>query len=246
MSAVAVQGVWKSFRRWEHRSLKHLVVGGWRQPRTRVEVLRGVSLAVEPGEFVGLIGPNGSGKSTLFKLISGIFPPDQGSIHCHGRLAPLIELNAGFHPDLTGWENLFLNGAILGLSRQEIAARKDRIVEFSGVGGFMDTPTRFFSSGMLSRLAFSINVFVDAEVLLIDEVLAVGDEEFQARCLTTLRERNRNGATVIFVSHDLAAVRQEATRTVWLEQGTVLRDGPTGEVIDAYRACHQPAVAPRG
>ncbi|MEW5847159.1 MAG: ABC transporter ATP-binding protein [Myxococcota bacterium] len=243
--AIEVHDVSKFFRRWEHQSLKTLLLGGLGREQPRFRALHDVSFRVERGEFVALIGPNGSGKSTLFKLISGIYPTDGGNIRCHGRVAPLIELNAGFHPDFTGWENLFLNASILGLSQREIRRRSDDIVDYAGVRAFMDTPTRFYSSGMLSRLAFAINVFVDAEILLVDEVLAVGDEQFQHRCLNTLREKHRNGVTIVFVTHDLAAVERETQRAIWLDGGRVRMDGPASQVVESYRQLYGAGDPPK-
>lgn len=233
--AIVLQGVTKSFRDWTQRSIKEMVTGGLWRKAVRHQVLRGVDLTVARGEFLALIGANGSGKSTLFRLLSGIYPPDAGTVKVVGRVAPLIELYAGFHPDLTGMENLVLNAAILGLSRAEIDQRCDAIVEYAGLRDSIHTPVRYFSSGMLSRLGFSVTVHVDAEVLLIDEVLAVGDESFQRQCLETLRARHRGGNTVVLVSHDLAAVERETQRTVWLENGTVKADGPSSQVVSAYR-----------
>ena len=196
--------------------------------------LRDVSLQVERGEAVGVIGSNGSGKSTLLKVVSGITAPTEGRSRTRGRVGSLLEVGAGFHGDLTGLENTFLNGAILGMTRREVRARLPDIVEFAGVEGFMGTPVKRYSSGMYLRLGFAIAAHLEAEVLLVDEILAVGDLEFQRRCLGKMGEIERSGRTVLFVSHDLEAVGRLCSRVMWLDGGRVRALGPTTEVIDAY------------
>jgi ABC-2 type transport system ATP-binding protein len=198
------------------------------------EALRGVSLRVRNGESVALIGHNGSGKSTLLKCIAGILPADEGSVRVDGRVATLLELGAGFHPDLTGRENVHLNGAILGLRRAEIDAAFDSIVDFAGVAEFIDNPVRNYSSGMYVRLGFAIAVHVDPDVLLVDEVLSVGDAAFQEKSLARMRSFGQRGKTVVLVSHDLSSVRSLCERTVVLDHGRLVFDGPTDEAIDYY------------
>jgi len=197
--------------------------------------LRDVTFEVQHGEAVGIIGPNGAGKSTLLKLLAGITSPTEGEIVIRGRLSALIEVGSGFHPDLTGRENVFLSGAILGMKRAEIARKFDRIVEFAGVGQFIDTPVKWYSSGMYVRLGFSVAAHVDPDLLLIDEVLAVGDLAFQDQCLERIRELRDSGTTPVFISHDLAAVEQLCDRALLMQSGQIVRSGSAKEVIADYR-----------
>jgi ABC-2 type transport system ATP-binding protein len=233
--AIELVDVHKNFRLYGPRSVKETLVHLARgEPLTnRRAVLNGVSLSIAPCERVAIVGRNGAGKSTLFRILSGILAPDRGSVRVYGRVAPLIEITAGFVPDMTGMENLLLNAAILGLTRDEIEARKAAIVAFAGLEEFMDTPVRYFSSGMQTRLGFSVVAHVDADILLIDEALSVGDAEFQAKCIKRMRELADAGATVVFVSHDFDAVRSFCTRAIWLDGGGVRIDGPAGDVVDA-------------
>jgi ABC-type polysaccharide/polyol phosphate transport system ATPase subunit len=203
-------------------------------PREDFWALRDVSFEVRPGEMVGLIGPNGAGKSTVLKLISRIIEPTSGQIAVDGRVSALLELGAGFHPDLTGRENVFLNGAILGLSRRDIRRRFDDIVDFAGIGDFIDSPVKHYSSGMYMRLGFSIAVNVSPDILLIDEVLAVGDFAFRKKCLKKIGEIKRQGVTILFVSHDLRSVDNFCDRVLWMEHGSVKASGPANEVVDRY------------
>jgi lipopolysaccharide transport system ATP-binding protein len=197
--------------------------------------LRDVSMEVAPGEVVGLIGPNGAGKSTLLRLLARITPPTEGRIELHGRMAALLEVGTGFHPELTGRENVFLNGAILGLSRREIASRFDEIVEFSGVETFLDTPVKRYSSGMFVRLGFAVAAHLDAEIMLVDEVLAVGDAAFQRKCMNKMRDLTRDeGRTIVFVSHNLAWVERLCNRVFLIEGGEVAAQGPVAQVITGY------------
>ncbi|MEJ7800667.1 MAG: ABC transporter ATP-binding protein [Ilumatobacter sp.] len=194
-----------------------------------------VSLAVAPGEVVGLLGRNGAGKSTLLKLISSITRPTRGSITVRGRVGTLLEVGSGFHPELTGAENIYLNGAILGMRRHEIRASYDDIVEFAGVAAHLDTPVKRYSTGMYMRLAFAVAAHLDTEVLLVDEVLAVGDAEFQRKCVGRMRELSQTkGRAVLFVSHNDAAIRQLCPRSVWLKNGLVHMDGGSDEVLTNY------------
>ena len=199
-----------------------------------VEALADVSFDVAAGEAVGVIGGNGSGKSTLIKLVAGLLRPTAGELKVNGRVAALIELGAGFHPEISGRENVFINGALLGLSRRRIEQRYDDIVEFAGLGDFMEEPIKHYSSGMYVRLGFSVAIHTDPEVLLVDEVLAVGDEEFVHRCLARIEEHLAHGGTLLVVSHSMGLVDQLCDRAVWLDQGRVRGIGSTRRVIDAY------------
>jgi lipopolysaccharide transport system ATP-binding protein len=196
--------------------------------------LRNVSLEVQRGEILGLIGPNGAGKSTLLKLLAGITPPTEGRITLWGRTATLLEVGTGFHPELTGRENVFINGAILGMRRREIEARFDEIVDFSGVERFIDTPVKRYSSGMYVRLAFSVAAHLDPEILLVDEVLAVGDAEFQSKCLGKMHEASEHGRTVVFVSHNMPVVQRLCSRAVVVDHGGIVADGTPGEAVAEY------------
>jgi lipopolysaccharide transport system ATP-binding protein len=196
--------------------------------------LRGVDLEIRTGEVVGIVGRNGSGKSTLLKIISRITPPTEGRAAVRGRVGTLLEVGTGFHPELTGRENISLNGAVLGMKRREIAARFDEIVEFAGVQRFLDTPVKRYSSGMYVRLAFAVAAHLEPEILLVDEVLAVGDSEFQQKCLGKMRDVASHGRTVLFVSHNLGAVRRLCERAVLLDVGELVADGPPGEVVTEY------------
>jgi ABC-type polysaccharide/polyol phosphate transport system ATPase subunit len=217
------------------RSFQELVVNLFRtSEREELWALRDVSFVVRRGETVGFIGHNGSGKSTALKLISRILEPTAGQVQVEGRVAALIELGAGFHPDLTGRENIFLNGSLLGLSRAEMQERYDEIVAFSELGRFIDMPLKHYSSGMQMRLGFSIATCVDPDVLLIDEVLAVGDEGFQRKCLARINHFRGSDKAIVFVSHDLGAVRQLCDRVIWLEDGVVMAEGPAHEVVAQY------------
>jgi ABC-type polysaccharide/polyol phosphate transport system ATPase subunit len=200
-----------------------------------VQALRDVSLAVEPGDAVGLVGRNGSGKTTLLRLISGIIKPTTGRIEAGGRIASLLELGAGFHPDFSGRENVYLNGSIHGLSRARVREAMDEIVAFAELEQFIDLPVRTYSSGMFMRLGFSVAAHIQADVLLLDEVFAVGDEQFQRKCFGKIAEFKNRGGTILFVSHDAQAVERLCDRAVLLRQGEVAFDGETREAIAAYR-----------
>jgi ABC-type polysaccharide/polyol phosphate transport system ATPase subunit len=202
--------------------------------RSEFWALRNVSFAVERGEALGIIGHNGAGKSTILKLLSNITAPTSGEIVIDGRLAALIEIGSGFHQELTGRENVYLNGALLGMRRREITAKLDSIVEFAGVERFIDTPVKHYSSGMYLRLGFSIAAHLDPEILLLDEVLAVGDAAFQAKCLDRVTELKRAGTTIVFISHNLHAVSRLCERTLLLRSGEIVLDGPTNDVIAEY------------
>ena len=207
---------------------------GGREASQAFWALRDVSFEIGQGEAVALIGGNGAGKSTLLKLLSRVTAPTTGRVEMYGRLGSLLEVGTGFHPDLTGRENVFLNGAILGMRRTEIAARFDDIVAFAEVERFIDTPVKRYSSGMYLRLAFAVAAHLEPEVLLVDEVLAVGDAAFQRKCLGKMGDVASQGRTVLFVSHNMAAVQRLCSRTLWLKSGEVVEDGPTGSVVSHY------------
>lgn len=194
-----------------------------------------LSLVVRPGELVGVIGSNGAGKSTLFKLIAGVTQPTGGWLAQRGRLGALIEVGAGIHPELTGRENIYQYGSILGLSWREIRQRFDAIVQFAELGSFIDQPVKRYSSGMQMRLGFSVTAHVQPDVLLVDEVLAVGDEAFQARCLERIEALRANGTAILFTSHDLTAVERMCSHVVWLDHGRPVLAGPPPAVVAAYR-----------
>jgi lipopolysaccharide transport system ATP-binding protein len=196
--------------------------------------LRQVSFEIEPGETVGLIGPNGAGKSTALKLISRVVVPTEGQIHVNGRVAALLELGTGFHPDLSGRDNIFLSGALAGMSRPEMARKFDAIVEFAQLASFIDMPVKHYSSGMFARLAFAVSIHLEPELLLVDEVLAVGDQAFQRRCLDRISEMQRAGVTVCFVSHAPDIVREICTRAIWFDHGRIAADGPADGIVRRY------------
>lgn len=207
----------------------------WKKRSVRaVDVLKGVSFEVNPGECVAVIGKNGAGKSTLLSLLARVYKPTSGTIEVKGRIAPLLELGAGFHPDLTGVENIYFNGVILGLSRKEMRERTQTIIDFSEIGEHIHAPTRTYSSGMLARLGFSVAVHIDADILLVDEVLAVGDYDFERKCYAKIDEFRASGGTILFVSHQMDAVRRVADRCIWLKDGQVHQVGPPDQVIAAY------------
>ncbi|HEX3057569.1 MAG TPA: ABC transporter ATP-binding protein [Gaiellaceae bacterium] len=219
----------------ESRALKDLLVARGRTRGTDVWALRDVSFAVDPGSAIGLVGRNGSGKTTLLRLLSGIVKPTSGRVAVGGRIGSLLELGAGFHPDLTGRENVYLNGSIHGLRRAAIREKLDEIVAFAGLEDFIDLPVRTYSSGMYMRLGFAIAAHIEADVLLLDEVFAVGDEAFQRKCFGKIFEFKQRGGTIVFVSHDAGAVERLCDRAVLLSDGRVAFDGPTHEAVVAYR-----------
>lgn len=198
------------------------------------QALSNVTFKVKKGEVIGIIGRNGAGKSTLLKVISGILKPTKGEVHSHGNIVPMLELGSGFDQDLTGRENIFLNGAILGYNKKFLLEKYDEIVEFSELGKFIDIPIRNYSSGMLMRLAFSIATVVNPEILIVDEILAVGDDKFQAKSKKRMLELMSGGTTVLFVSHNIDQIREMCNRVVWLENGKVKMIGDTKEICDMY------------
>ena len=234
---IRVDHVDRTFRVYPQpvRTLKEVVVNRGRQQATEVRALRNVSVRVAPGEAVGLVGRNGSGKTTLLRLLAGIIRPTAGSVDVGGRVASLLELGAGFQPEFTGRENVFLNGSIYGLSRAYIREQLDEIVAFAELEKFIDLPVRTYSSGMYMRLGFSIASHLSADVLLLDEVFAVGDEAFQQKCFRKIFEFKQRGGTIVFVSHDAAAVERLCDRAVLLRAGAVEFDGPTHDAIVRYR-----------
>ncbi len=211
-----------------------------KQGREKFFALHDVSFTVQPGERIGIIGRNGAGKSTLLKILSQITSPTTGEIRLHGRIASLLEVGTGFHPELTGRENIYLNGAILGMKKWEIRKKFDEIVAFSEIGKFLDTPVKRYSSGMYVRLAFAVAAHLEPEILIVDEVLAVGDFQFQKKCLGKMQSVANSGRTVIFVSHNLGAVRQLCDRCILLDKGTIIANGPTNEAIERYIAQQVP------
>jgi lipopolysaccharide transport system ATP-binding protein len=220
------------------RSFQELLVnfGHWRQPRIQddLNALQDVSFAIGRGETVGFIGANGAGKSTLLKLIARILEPDSGTVAVHGRVGALLELGAGFHPELTGRENVYLNASIMGLNRREVDRRFDEIVAFSELDRFIDVPVKHYSSGMYVRLGFAVAVNMEPEILLVDEVLAVGDAAFQRKCFERIDRMRADGVTLLFVSHSADAVRTHCTRAVWLDAGTVKADAAAESVVQRY------------
>ena len=237
-ASILVEDVTKNFRLKHVRSLKEMAARAARGKTAQVDefvALSGVNLEIQEGETVGLLGFNGSGKSTLLKCISGVLTPDRGRVGVRGRLAGLIEVGAGFHPDLTGRENVYLNGAILGMSESQIRAKFDEIVDFSEIEQFIDTEVKFYSSGMFLRLAFAVAVHTEPDVFLVDEILSVGDEPFQKKCLTRIRTLRDEGRTLVIVSHELDMVAKLCERAVMLEHGKIVADGAADHVVRQMR-----------
>ena len=239
-TVLVLEEVGKAYRRYEHKPflLRNLLQAliGRRQRPPELWPLRHVSFTARRGEMIGVIGQNGAGKSTLLRLIAGAAVPTEGHLAIRGRVAPLLALGAGFHPDMTGEECIELNGTALGLSRRELQARHGDIVAFAELDRFVDTPVRFYSSGMLARLGFSIAVHTTPDVLLVDEVLAVGDHRFQVKCVERIQELQRRGTTILFVSHDERAVASLCERVLWLDGGALRGDGAAAAVIADYVA----------
>lgn len=226
----AVASPLRGFRRQEHHREDELRGG----KKSFIWALHHVDLEVEEGDAIGIIGKNGSGKSTLLKILARITAPTEGRVEFRGRVGSMLEVGTGFHPELTGRENVYLNGAVLGMKKREIGARFDRIAQYSGVEDFLDTPVKRYSSGMYVRLAFAVAAHLDPDILLVDEVLSVGDAEFQKRCLETMQGFPARGKTILFVSHNLWAVKSLCRRAVLLEKGQVVAAGATNDVIDFY------------
>lgn len=234
--AIELIDVYKSFKIYKDKgsTLKDRLVTRGRSKYSRHQVLQGINLSIKKGEVIGLIGENGCGKSTALKLISQIMYPDKGSVSVQGRVSSLIELGAGFHPDLSGRENIYTNAAIFGLSKKEIDKRINDIIDFSELWDFIDNPVRTYSSGMYTRLAFSVAINVDADILLIDEILAVGDKNFQKKCFDWLKELKKNGTTIVIVTHDTSSVESLCTRAVWINEGVIADDGLPERVVNSY------------
>ncbi|HEX9147677.1 MAG TPA: ABC transporter ATP-binding protein [Thermoanaerobaculia bacterium] len=241
--AIETRNVTKVYRRWGRKrsvgTFKSALLSGRPghalAPDQGVPALTDVSFRVDPGETVGVVGANGSGKSTLLKLLAGVLKPTTGTVDVRGRLAALLELGAGFHPEISGRENVLINGLLLGLTKREVAARFDEIVRFAELEEFIDAPVKTYSSGMAVRLGFAIAAHSDPDVLLVDEVLAVGDEAFARRSLEKFGEFERAGKTLLFVSHDLGLVADRCRRALWLDRGRLAADGPSAETIALYR-----------
>ena len=236
MPVIEFDHVSKAFsHKGEARLLRsHLRERFRRRPQELFYALKDVSFSVDPGESIGVIGRNGAGKSTLLSLVAGLCPPSSGRVTVNGRVAALLELGSGFHPDLTGAENIRLNAALLGLSRKRTADVLEEIVDFTELGSFIHESLRTYSTGMILRLGFAVAAYVDPEILIIDEVLAVGDARFQAKCLDKVMEHKRAGKTLLFVSHAAELIRQFCERAVWLDQGQVMLTGSPHEVLEAY------------
>jgi len=236
MSVIELKSVTKTFPHHTERMLLRRYIVHWFS-RVKVEpffALREVSFSVEHGESVAIVGHNGAGKSTLLSLVAGVAQPTSGSVHVDGRVAALLELGSGFHPDMTGAENLILNASLMGMNRKEVLTKYDQIIDFTGLGDFINEPLRTYSTGMMMRLAFSVAIHADPQIVILDEVLAVGDAEFQAKCRTAIHAMRNEGRTLLFVSHASADVRKICDRAVWLDHGRVMMQGPVAEVIDAY------------
>ncbi|MDO4241596.1 MAG: ABC transporter ATP-binding protein [Microbacteriaceae bacterium] len=233
MPAIIFADVTKSFDIKHTHSLKETVIAAFKRKQlaTKFHALDGVSFTVPPGQSVAMLGRNGSGKSTTLKLLSGVMPPDAGWIRTRGRVAGLLEVGAGFHPDLTGRANVYLNAAILGMTKAEIDAKFDTIVDFSEIGDFIDTEVKFYSSGMYSRLGFAVAVHASCDVLLVDEILSVGDAQFRKKCHDKIFELQSQGLTMFIVSHDAQQVRQLCQRGIVLDGGKVIFDGPIDQAI---------------
>ncbi len=233
-------------------ALRDILAGVFRNPFSFLKhktkepfwALKDVSFTVNKGEVVGIIGRNGAGKSTLLKILSRITPPTTGEIKIHGTVGSLLEVGTGFHPELTGRENIFLNGAILGMKKAEIVQNFDEIVAFAGIEKFLDTPVKYYSSGMYVRLAFSVAAHLDPDILIVDEVLAVGDAEFQKKCLGKMEEITKSeGRTILFVSHNMAAVRRLCKKTLWIQNGVIIAYGDTEEILKKYNNQNEQGVS---
>lgn len=244
MDAVVARSLTKHFRKSAlsrtHTTVKASLIRWLRRQQgpeqsRLIEVLKDVSFSIPRGSTVGIIGRNGSGKSTLLKLITGIYRPSSGTLEVNGRISALLELGAGFHPDFTGRENILINGVILGMSRAEVKSRMDEIIAFSELGDFIDEPVRTYSSGMYMRLAFAIATHVDPEILIVDEILAVGDDHFSRKSMAKMNEFKDRGKTILLVTHDLATVQRWCDRAIWLDRGGMAADGRPDEVVNQYR-----------
>jgi|RhiMethySRZTD1v2_1073278.scaffolds.fasta_scaffold125989_2 lipopolysaccharide transport system ATP-binding protein len=242
MIAVEVESLSKRFRRQTVRpytTIKSAIVDIFRRRRSAeaesFEVLSGITFSVKQGQTLSIIGRNGSGKSTLLKVLAGIYRVDHGRVRVHGRIGALLELGTGFHPEFSGRENVLINGVILGLSKKEVRQRFDQIVQFAGLEASIDEPVKTYSSGMYMRLGFAVAVHADLDILLIDEILAVGDAAFQLKCFDKIAEFRQHGKTIILISHDLASVEQLSDEVLWLDRGVIREQGKPQRVINQYR-----------
>ena len=235
-TAIKVSNMTKTFKLYSDKAntMKERLVRGWKGKTEIRTVLKDINLEIKKGETVALIGVNGSGKSTLLKLMTRIIYPNKGKVKTYGKLTSLLELGAGFHPDFTGRENIYFNAAIFGLTKDEIDKRLNDIIEFSELGEFIDSPVRTYSSGMYMRLAFSVAINVDAEILLIDEILAVGDQHFQDKCFAKLEELAKSDMTIVIVSHSLEPMKRLCKRAIWISDGMVREDGDCTKVFEDY------------
>lgn len=235
--AISVENVEKSFKIYKDKGFtlkERILFFKSRNAYVKNNILRGISFDIEKGDILGIVGKNGSGKSTLLKLITKIIYPDSGSIKINGKVSSLIELGAGFHPDMTGRENIYINASIYGLTKKEIDSKLDTIIKFSELEEFIDSPIRTYSSGMYMRLAFSVAINVEAEILLIDEILSVGDANFQAKCFRKMQELKDSGITIVIVSHDLHTMEKLCNKVIWIESGKIKRSGIPNEVLKEY------------
>ena len=235
--SIIVENVYKTFNVYldKANTIKEKILFLFsKNKKQKREVLKGISLKIKKGEVVALIGTNGSGKSTLLKLLTKIIYPNKGRIETNGKLTSLLELGAGFHPDFSGRENIYFNASIFGLTKKEIDSRLEDIIEFSELKDFIDSPVRTYSSGMYMRLAFSVAINVDADILLIDEILSVGDEHFQNKCFEKMLELKKQGKTMVFVTHSMGTVKKLCNRAIWLKDGLIKMDGDTEKVVDEY------------
>ena len=234
--AICVKDVYKSFNVYldKANTIKEKLLFWSRNRKEKREVLKGINLNIKRGEAVALIGTNGSGKSTLLKLMTKILYPNSGTIEINGKLTSLLELGAGFHPDFSGRENIYFNASIFGLTKKEIDEKLNDIIEFSELENFIDNPIRTYSSGMYMRLAFSVAINVNADILLVDEILSVGDEHFQNKCIEKMLELKRQGMTMVFVTHSMNSVKKLCNRAVWLYNGEIRMDGDSNDVIKKY------------
>jgi ABC-2 type transport system ATP-binding protein len=237
-NAIEITNLWKLFRRQKQRTFKEmlpaLLGGGKKNVIDSFWALQDISFQIKKGETFGIIGPNGSGKSTLLKILAGVTKPSKGEFKLDGVIAPLIELGAGFHPEMTGRENIFLNSIILGATREQTAPKIQSIIEFSEIADFIDQPVKHYSSGMYMRLAFAVAIHTDFDVLLVDEILAVGDEKFQKKCYNKMKEFKEQGKTIVLVSHSLATVRSFCDKAAYIKFGQLIASGDSADVTKIY------------
>lgn len=233
---IKTENLTKNFRVYHDKKIKEALVSlvKRRPSYTTLIALKDISFELEKGKCLGILGSNGSGKSTLLKLIAGILYPDEGIIYKNGKISTLIELNAGLHEDLTGLENIYLNAAIYGLTKKQIKQSLNDIINFSELGDFIDTQTRFYSDGMRARLGFSVAIHVDADILLVDEVLAVGDENFRQKCYKKIKDLKNNGTSIVYVSHDMDSIKNVCNEALWLDKGCIAARGIPESIVTRY------------